>query len=136
VTAEPEVRPRGRAWTGLAEELPGAGEGSEVARALWAIASDLQAIRRAQEAIACNTDAGRRVAEAQVDVSCQVLSDMASMSYDLGALVKGRQYLHMQEMGPVEGESEVSVESSEEDSEDSEDSEEEENEDEDMTMKE
>ena len=58
VKAEPEARPRSRAWTGLAEELPEAGEGSEVARALWAIASDLQAIRRAQEAITRNTEAG------------------------------------------------------------------------------
>jgi len=58
---------------------------------------------------------------------------MASMSYNLGALVEGRQFLHMREMGPVEGESKVPVESSEEDLEDSEDSE---DEDEDMTMKE
>ena len=57
VTAEPEARLRGRVWTGPAEELPRAGEGSEVAQALWAIAGDLRAIRRAQEAIACNTEA-------------------------------------------------------------------------------
>jgi len=55
---EPEARPHNRAWTGPAEELPEAGEGSEVARALWAIASDIWAIRRAQEAIAHNTEAG------------------------------------------------------------------------------
>jgi len=59
VTAELEARPRSRVWTGPAEELPKAGEGSEVARALWAIAGDIWAIRRAQEAIACNTEAGR-----------------------------------------------------------------------------
>jgi len=120
-TAELEARPHNRAWTGPTEELPEAGEGSEVARALWAIASDIQAIRRAQEAIARNTEAGRQAAEAQVDVSRQALSDLASMSYDLGALVEGRRYLRTWEMGPVEGESEVSVGLSEEDSEESED---------------
>ena len=76
-----------------------------------------------------------------MDVSRQALLDLASMSYDLGALVKGRWYLRTWEMGPVEGESEVSVGSSEEDSEDSEDSEESEDEEDeesedDMTMKE
>jgi len=88
--AEGEARPHNRAWTGPAEELPEAGEGSKVARALWAIVSDIRAIRRAQEAIARNTEVGRQAAKAQVDVSHQALSDLASMSYDLGALVEGR----------------------------------------------
>jgi len=58
VMAEPEARPRSRVWTGPAKELPEVGEGSEVAWALWAIAGDIRAIRRAQEAITCNTEAG------------------------------------------------------------------------------
>ena len=89
VMAEPEARPCGRAWTRPVEELLGAGEGPEMAQALWAIAADLRAIRRAQEAITCNAEASQRVAEAQVNVSRQMLSDMALMSYDLGALVEG-----------------------------------------------
>ena len=61
-----------------------------------------------------------------------MLSDMASMSYDIGALVKGWCYLHTWEMGLVEGEIEVPADLSKEDSEE----EEEEEEEEDMTLKE
>ena len=43
------------------------------------------------------------MAEAQVEVCQQMLSDMASMSYDLRALVEGQNYLRTWEMGLVEG---------------------------------
>ena len=65
-----------------------------------------------------------------------MLSDMASLSYDIGVLVEGQHYLHTWEMGPVEGDIEVLVDSSEEDLEDLEEEEEEEEDEEDMTLKE
>ena len=65
-----------------------------------------------------------------------MLSDMALMSYDLGALVKGRHYLRTQEMGPVEGKIKVPAESSEEDSDSEEEEEEEDEGEEDMTLRE
>ena len=115
VTAKLEARPWGMAWTGPLRVLARVGEGSEVSQALWSIAADLRGIRRAQEAITGSVAASRWVAKAHVDMSRQMLLDMALISYDLSALVEGQCYLHTQEMGLVEGKIEVPAESSEED---------------------
>jgi len=44
--------------------------------------------------------------------------DLLSLAYDLESVVKGWRYLHIQEMGPVEGKTEAVVEPREEDAED------------------
>jgi len=67
-------------------------------------------------------------AKAQVKVSQKMARDMASLAYDLGALVEGQHYLRTWEMGPVEGKAEVPVVLSEEESEEGDDV--------DMTLKE
>jgi len=58
--------------------------GSEGLGALWAIASDIRAIRRAQEAICPQQRGGATGSEAQVGEPPSALSYLACMLYDWG----------------------------------------------------
>ena len=54
-------------------------------------------------------------------MSHQMAEELSSLAFDLELLVEGWQYLHPQEMGLVEGETEAAVEPREEDAEEGDD---------------